>query len=57
MQTICTSLQTETTPTPHHSDFTGQMLFLTPNRVKALEGTIYCTEYVQTYYVVKITSS
>ena len=26
-----------TTPTPHHSIFTGRMLFLTPNRVKALK--------------------
>jgi len=32
-QTICTS----STPTPHHSVFTGRMLFLTPNRVKALK--------------------
>jgi len=40
MQTICTSLQTENTPTPHHSIFTGRMLFLTPNRdnVKALKA-------------------
>jgi len=32
---ICTLLQTDnqvTTPTPHHSIFTGRMLFLTPNR-------------------------
>jgi len=35
MQTICTSLQTST---PHHSIFTGQMLFLMPNRVKALKA-------------------
>ena len=26
-----------TTSTPHHSIFTGRMLFLTPNRVKALK--------------------
>ena len=31
MQTICTSLQI-TTPKPHHSVFTGRMLFLTPNQ-------------------------
>ena len=29
-----------TTPTPHHSIFTGRMLFLTPNRVKALKATL-----------------
>jgi len=29
--TICTSRQI-TTPTPHHSIFTGQMLFLAPNQ-------------------------
>jgi len=35
MQTICTSLQT----TPHHSIFTGQMLFLTPNlQCQSTEG-------------------
>jgi len=34
MQTICTSLHitTRSTPTPHHSVFTGWMLFLTPNQ-------------------------
>jgi len=38
MQTICTSLQT--TPTPHHSMFTGQMLFLTPNQqCQSTEGS------------------
>jgi len=31
------------TPTPHHSVFTGRMLFLTPNRVKAMK-TIYKLE-------------
>jgi len=31
MQTICTSLQT-TTPTPHHSIFTGRMLIPMPNQ-------------------------
>jgi len=40
MQAICTSLQTDNhtkSPTPHHSVFTGRMLFLTSNRVKALK--------------------
>jgi len=32
MQTICTSLRQIATPTPCHSIFTGQMLFLTPNQ-------------------------
>ena len=32
MQIICTSLQTDTTPVPHHSVFTGRMLFLTPKQ-------------------------
>jgi len=33
MQTICTSLHRQiTTPTPHHSIFTGRMLFLMPNQ-------------------------
>ena len=34
MQTICTSLQTDnhTNRLPHHSVFTGRMLFLTPNQ-------------------------
>ena len=32
MQTICTLLRQITIPTPHHSIFTGQMLFLTPNQ-------------------------
>ena len=37
MQTICTSLQV---PTPHHSIFTGQMLFLMPNQqCQSTEGT------------------
>jgi len=41
MQTICTLLQTGNhTPTPHHSIFTGRMLFALPdaptNSVKAL---------------------
>ena len=40
--TICkqsTYHQTQiTTPTPHHSIFTGQMLFRPPNRVKALKA-------------------
>jgi len=32
-QTICTSLQTDTTATPHHSIlFTRRTLFLTPNQ-------------------------
>jgi len=30
MQTICTFLQTDNTPTPHQSIFTGRMLFVTP---------------------------
>jgi len=32
MQIICTSLQTDTTPVPHHSVFTGRMLFLPSNQ-------------------------
>jgi len=34
MQIICNSLQSKqkTTPAPHHSIFTGRMLFLTPNQ-------------------------
>ena len=44
MQTICTSLQT-TTPTPHHSVFTGQMLFLTANQQRqSTESTIKSSE-------------
>ena len=44
MQTICTSLQTGwTTPTPHHSIFTGQMLILAPNQQRqSTEGTSLC---------------
>jgi len=29
-----------TTPTPHHSSFTGRMLSLAPNRVKTLKAQI-----------------
>ena len=39
MQTICTSLQTDNhtnSPTPHHSSFTGWMLFLTPSHLQRL---------------------
>jgi len=36
---VCTSLQT-TTPTPHHSVFTGQMPFLPPNQQRqSTEGS------------------
>jgi len=47
MQTICTSLQTDnhtnaTLPTPHHSIFTGQMLFLALNQqCQTTEGDSY----------------
>ena len=43
MQTICASLHSRqiTTPTPHHSIFTGQMLFLTPNQqCQSTEGSV-----------------
>ena len=42
MQTTCTLLQTDnhTTPTPHHSIFTGRMLFMTPDQqCQSTEGT------------------
>ena len=40
MQTICTCCRQITTPTPHHSIFTGRMLFLTPNQqCRSTEGT------------------
>jgi len=29
---VCTLLQTDTMPAPHHSVFTGRMLFLPPNQ-------------------------
>ena len=46
MQTICTLLQT-TTPTPHHSIFTGRMLFLTPNQQRqSTEGNKIVTVIV-----------
>jgi len=32
MQIICTSLQTENMPVPHHSVFTGRMPFFPPNQ-------------------------
>jgi len=32
MQIMCISLHTITTPAPHHSIFTGQMLFLMSNQ-------------------------
>jgi len=32
MQIICTSLQTDTMPVPHHSVFTDWMPFLPPNQ-------------------------
>jgi len=32
MQIICTLLQTNNHAVPHHSLFTGRMLFLTPNQ-------------------------
>jgi len=39
IQTICTSLQTDNTPTPHHSIFTGRMLFRCPtDSAKALKA-------------------
>jgi len=42
MQTICAPHSRQiTTPTPRHSIFTGRMLFLTPNRVKALTQTVW----------------
>jgi len=38
---VCTLLQTDTTPTPHHSFFTGRMPFLPPNQQRqSTEGTI-----------------
>ena len=38
---VCTSLQTTTTPTPHHSFFTGRMPFLPPNQQRqSTEGTV-----------------
>ena len=41
---ICTSLQTDTTPVPHHSVFTGRMPFLPPNQQRqSTEGTCICT--------------
>jgi len=46
MQTICTLLQT-TTPTPHHSIFTGRVLFLTPNQqCQSTEGNKIVTVIV-----------
>jgi len=46
MQIICTSLQTDTMPVPHHSVFTGWMPFLPPNQQRqSTEGTAqYYTE-------------
>jgi len=39
---VCTSLQTETTPAPHHSVFTGRMPFLPPNQQRqSTEGTTH----------------
>jgi len=32
MQIICTSLQTDNTPVPHYSVFTGRMPFLPPSQ-------------------------
>jgi len=29
---VCTSLQTDNTPAPHHSVFTGRVSFLPPNQ-------------------------
>jgi len=46
MQTICTLVQTDTTPTTHHSVFTGRMLFLMPSSVKALKATYVTLIYI-----------
>ena len=44
MQITCTLLQI-TTIVPHHSFFTGQMLFLTPNQqCQSIEGSINCIQ-------------
>jgi len=43
VQIICTSLQTDTTPVPHHSAFTRQMPFLLPNQQRqSTEGWSLC---------------
>jgi len=39
------ALRQLTTSTPHHSVFIGRMLFLMPNRVKALKATGINTWY------------
>jgi len=40
---VCTSLQTDTTPAPHRSFFTGRMPFLPPNQQRqSTEGTAVC---------------
>ena len=47
MQTICTSLQTDS-HTPHHSIFTDRMLFLTTNQQRqSTEGTQQALMQVQ----------
>jgi len=46
MQTICTSLQTDTTRTSHRSIFTGWMLFLTPNQqCQSTKGITYFRQH------------
>ena len=39
---VCTVLQTEAMPAPHHSVFTGRMPFLLPNQQRqSTEGTMW----------------
>jgi len=44
---ICTLLQTDTTPAPHHSIFTGRVPFLTPNQQR--QSTEGLTNY---FYII-----
>ena len=44
---VCTLLQTDTTPAPHHSIFTGRVPFLTPNQQR--QSTEGLTNY---FYII-----
>jgi len=42
---VCTLLQTDTKPAPHHSVFTGRMPFLSANQQRQNTEGMYCIEY------------
>ena len=44
---VCTSLQTDNTPAPHHSVFTGRMPFLPPDQQRQSTEGMACGLYME----------